>query len=231
MLEPDRDMAGLPRTFPLAVWVGSIGALLATYGFVFIVVHPVADTRVCVAHLPDPLFALIPLDRAWHLVTHEVFIVGQLLGLTAVLAQAFFQRDHRLAIRWINGVWITGLQRAVCILLIPVCKITRPVGVAPLVQPPMIDLGFVEIPFHLFANNDLVFSGHVSEFFLLYRVTRSWPTWARVALLVFQVVQIYGLLATRGHYTIDILLAFPCAYLADRIALRLLARREVTSAA
>jgi hypothetical protein len=79
-----------------------------------------------------------------------------------------------------------------------------------------------------------LFSGHVGEFLLLLRLTRSWPRWPRAVLAVFSVLQIYGLLATRGHYTVDIILAFPCAYFADRMAvhvLALVARRAAPPAA
>jgi uncharacterized membrane protein len=51
-----------------------------------------------------------------------------------------------------------------------------------------------------------------------------WPRPARIALVVFQVLQAYALIATRGHYTVDVLLAVPCAYFADGMSLWLLGR-------
>jgi hypothetical protein len=42
--------------------------------------------------------------------------------------------------------------------------------------------------------------------------------------VVFQILQAYGLIATRGHYTIDLVLAVPCAFFADSMAVELLDR-------
>lgn len=62
----------------------------------------------------------------------------------------------------------------------------------------------------------------MGEFLILTWVTRSWPRPARVTLVIFQILQAYALLATRGHYTIDIVLAVPCAFFANAVALKAL---------
>jgi len=64
----------------------------------------------------------------------------------------------------------------------------------------------------------------VGEFLLVQRAGHGWPRAARIGMLVFQVVQAIALIGTRGHYTIDIVVAIPFAIVADLSALALLAR-------
>ena len=87
---------------------------------------------------------------------------------------------------------------------------------------PTVTICSLTIPWRPFAVNDLIFSGHVGEMLLLVWITRSWPPAARGLIWIFQGLQVFGLLSTRGHYTVDLVLAVPCTYFADRVAVGLL---------
>jgi hypothetical protein len=108
---------------------------------------------------------------------------------------------------------------------LPLCRATATPGHAVLASVPSLNLGFARVPWLPWATNDLMFSGHVCEFLILYLAVRStWPRGALWALIVFQVLEALALVITRGHYTIDIVIAVPFAFLADRIAAVSLAR-------
>jgi hypothetical protein len=82
----------------------------------------------------------------------------------------------------------------------------------------------------MFASNDLLFSGHICELVLLIRATRSWPRAGRAVLWTYQILQIYGLLSGRGHYTVDIILAFPIAIFADHASFAIVRSITIRSA-
>ena len=210
----------LPPRLPLALWAVGLLAFLAVYVFMFTHVHIVADTRVCELRLDDPIFRLIPEDRRWQLVTVDIYTWLTVAAMAGVFAQAYLG-DHRPTVRWGLGLAICGMFRACTILLIPLCRYTRMPGTRALDHIPTLNLGFAEIPWRMFASNDLLFSGHVCELVLLLRATRSWPTPVRTILWSFQVLQIVGLLFGRGHYTVDIIVAFPIAIAADHLSHRI----------
>jgi hypothetical protein len=198
----------------------AIFTFLGVYLFTFTVVHVEADTRRCMGHLNDPLHNLIPLDLWWWNISVDGYTIVTLTMVGLMFIQAFLG-DHRQIVRFGVGLSIMGAIRAVSILLVPLCRYGTPAGGSKFGTTPMVDfLGLFEMPWRLFASNDLLYSGHVAEACLFLFVTRSWPRPARVFLWVFQFAQIYALLATRGHYTVDILLAIPCAYFADRMAVK-----------
>jgi hypothetical protein len=229
--EGDRWAVFEPR-LSLAVWAFALFVFIAVYFFMFSYVHVVADTRLCLLRLDDPLMALVPHDPRWLFITVDVYTVITLVALAALFAQAYLG-DHRPVVRWGLGLAVCGVFRAATILLVPLCRWTRQPGTAALSSVPTLDLGFVEIPWRMFASNDLLFSGHVCELILLLRATRSWPAWARAILWAFQILQIIGLISGRGHYTVDIVVAIPVAICADHAAfhiLRWLKVREVTHA-
>jgi hypothetical protein len=143
-----------------------------------------------------------------------------LAAMAAVFTQAFLG-DHRPVLRWGLGLAVCGVFRAVTVLAIPLCRWTRQPGTAALPHVPTLDLGFIEIPWRMFASNDLLFSGHVCELILLLRATRSWPAWARAILWAFQILQIIGLIVGRGHYTVDIVMAIPVAVFADHASFQI----------
>ncbi len=224
------DGGRLPAHLPWPVWGLALTSFVAAYLWVFCMVHVHADTTACRLRLDDPLYAVISEDLWWGFITHALYETLTVASVAAMFLQAALG-DHRPIVRFGMGLSIMALLRGTCILLVPLCRITAEPGKAFLTSVPMLDLGFVSIPWRMWAANDMLFSGHVGEFFLLLRVTRSWPRAARAGILVFSVLQIYGLLATRGHYTIDIILAFPCAYFADRMAIHVIARVAAVSAA
>ena len=217
---------GLPKTFSRSAWLTGLGGFVVTYLSTFIFVHPLADTRICTGHLPDPSFAIIPLSRSWYFITHHLYIFMVLATGAALIVQAVVARDQRLVLRFLAALAFMAVMRGITIALFPLCRFTVETGTSALSHLPTVDLGFVQIPWRPFASNDLMFSGHVGAFILLSRATRPWPAAARWTIHAFQLAQIYGLLATRGHYLLDILVAFPCAYLADFLAVKTLSWLE-----
>jgi hypothetical protein len=216
------DGGRLPPRLPWYAWLLAAGSFFAAYSWIFTVVHVHADTTACLLRLDDPLYHLIPVDQRWGLVTRSAYMFLTGACVAAMLLQAILG-DHRPLARFGMGLGIMGLLRGLCILLVPLCRTTSLPGSIRLPVVPTLDLGFLSIPWRMWATNDMLFSGHVGEFVLLLRLTRSWPPAARAFLWVFSVLQVYGLLATRGHYSVDIILAFPCAYFADRMAVHVLA--------
>jgi hypothetical protein len=219
------DPAGrLPARLPWSIWLTTALAFVCAYGLLFTVVHPYVDTRVCVAQLPDPLFWLIPYDVRWYRISHDLFYVVTVACL-AVLAGQAVRGEHRALVRFAAGISVQAVMRAITLVLLPLCRITVAPGTAALTVVPTIDLGFMHLPWRSWATNDLVFSGHVGEFLILSLAVRPfWPGRARLALGLFQVLQAVALIATRGHYTVDIVIAVPFAFCADRLAVAALAR-------
>jgi PAP2 superfamily C-terminal len=217
-------IARLPARLPLSVWAASGLAFLFAYGFLFIVVHPFVDTRACLAQLPDPLFSLLPFDERWYRISHELFYVVTAVCLTVLVRQSIMG-EHRALVRFAAGISVQALLRSITLVLLPLCRATIAPGHAALAAVPTIDLGFMRLPWRPWATNDLVFSGHVGEFLILsLAVAPFWSGRARLALALFQVIQAVALVATRGHYTVDIVIAVPFAFFADRITVATLAR-------
>jgi hypothetical protein len=218
------DPAGrLPARLPRSVWVATGLAFVCAYGFLFTVVHPYVDTRICVAQLPDPLFAVIPYHHGWYRISHELFYLVTAVCLAALLGQVA-RGEHRALVRFAAGISVQAVLRAITLVLLPLCRATVAPGTAALDAVPTIDLGFMHLPWRTWATNDLVFSGHVGEFLILSLAVRPfWPGRARLALGLFQVLQAVALVATRGHYTVDIVIAVPFAFFADRLTVAALA--------
>jgi hypothetical protein len=220
----------LPRRFGAGTWVAVFVGFLAAYGFLFTVVHPYVDTRRCVAQLPDPLFRLLAYDPRWYLVSHEIFYVVTVAAMAALLLQAR-RGEHRPLVRFALGISLQAPMRALTMVLLPLCRATVEAGHQARAVVPTLNLGFARIPWLTWATNDLVFSGHVCEFLVLYLAVRSsWPRLALHALIAFQVLEALALIITRGHYTVDIVIAIPFAFLADRLAVAILARGPRISA-
>jgi hypothetical protein len=216
--------ARLPMRFPPAIWAMVLASFAVAYGLLFTVVHPYVDTRVCVARLPDPLFALLPFDTRWYRVSHELFYVATAAALAALFAQTA-RGDQRPLVRFALGISLQAVMRSVTMALLPLCRATVTPGHAVLTTVPTLNLGFARVPWLPWATNDLMFSGHVCEFLILYLAVRTtWPRGALWTLVVFQVLEALALVITRGHYTIDIVIAVPFAFLADRVATMTLAR-------
>jgi hypothetical protein len=210
--------------FGARVWLSVLGSLACVYAFMFGVVHVAVDMRVCVATLPDPLMRLIPLDIRWAIVTRKIYAL--ITGGGAIWFVALAVRgNHRPALRFATALAITAVLRSITVMLMPLCRATVAAGTVVLTETPLLDLGLFKVPFRTYASNDLVFSGHVAELLLLYWAGgRLWPRGAKPVLVVFQVLQAYGLLATRGHYTVDMVIAVPFAFFADSLACWLLDR-------
>jgi hypothetical protein len=218
-----RDIGGrLPPHMPWTAWGLASVSFVCVYFWLFSFVHVRADTTACQLRLDDPLYHVIPLNLWWDYVTVWTYMGLTLTCVLLMIVQAVLG-DARPITRFGMGLAIMGLIRGMCIWLVPLCRVNSEPGTATFQVAPVLDLGFAQIPWRMWAKNDMLFSGHVGEFILLLRLTRSWPRWARSFLWVFSALQIFGLLSTRGHYTVDIILAFPCAYFADRMAVHVLA--------
>ncbi len=210
--------------FRWPVWTLVLGAVVLVHVLLFGVVHNVVDMRPCLVHLPDPLFRFVPLDERWSLISVSGY--GLVAAITVVLlfVQAF-RGSEAPVLRLGLGLVVTSSLRSVTLLLIPVCRASMALGsAAPLRFVSLRDPHFYTLGMRGFAVNDLVFSGHTAFFLLLLFVMRDWPRAARFALAAFTLLMVYALLATREHYTVDLLLAVPVAVFADRVALWTLAR-------
>lgn len=221
--QPDADTRlGLAIQYPPVVWLAVVCGLSIVHYLLFGLVHNLVDMRVCLGHLPDPLLELVPFDERWTFVTRDLY-VASIVTVTGVLFFQAYCGLHTPILRWGLALTFMSSMRMVTMLLIPLCRLTvEPGGPPPLTSPSMLDLGLVSIPWRMFALNDLVYSGHASLFLLLLRATRTWASIARLSIGGFLAVLIYGLLATRDHYSVDIMLALPFSYLADTLAVSLL---------
>jgi hypothetical protein len=216
------------RRFAGWAWALGLGGLVASYAVTWCVVHPYVDTHPCIAHLPDPLYPLIPYDPRWYFLTTDVYITLVAATSLALFAGAV-RGDHETTLRMLFSLSIMAFERCATIMLVPVCRLTVKPGTVKLAAVPTLDLGLFRLPWRPLAANDLVFSGHVSYFLLLMVAARRWPRWALWGLGGFEVAQVWGLLSTRGHYTVDLLLAVPCCVMADVVALRALRAAEVAA--
>lgn len=220
---PDIDVCcGLAQRYRWPLWVCVFTLFVVVHYALFGVVHNLVDTRVCIGYSPDPLLRIIPPDTRWELVTRQLYVFMTVTFAAVVLFRAA-TGVHTPAVRWALALCFMSSMRMATLLLIPLCRPTIVAfGPPPLASPQMLNLHFFSIPWRIFALNDVVYSGHTALFLLLLMATRTFPRIVRLTVGVFLVLMIYGLLATRDHYSVDILLAFPCAYFADFLACRIL---------
>ncbi len=207
-------------------WAIVLGCCLIVHYILFAIVHNLVDMRACTRHLPDPLYRFIPFNPRWSIVADDLYSLVSTVIVLALVYQAFRGKQFPI-LRLGIGISIQSLVRAATLLAFPACRSTIALGTpGPLRPIALTDPHFYALGFRGFAVNDLVFSGHTGFFLLFLYVTAAWPKSIRVAIAIFTLVMIYALLATREHYTIDILIAFPVSYLADRLALKLLPLRN-----
>jgi len=221
--DPEGDTRlGLSPAYSWRVWAFVLSTFIVVHYLLFGIVDNIIDTRLCIGYSPDPLFRFIPLDTRWYLVTRWLYIGMIIAATTAVLVQTY-RGVHTPALRWALALCFMTSMRMVTLLTIPLCRITvTPFGPPPIPSTQMLDLHFFSVPFRMFAQNDLVYSGHTAVFLLLLMATRTWFKIARIWVGIYLALMIYGLLATRDHYTVDILLAFPCAFFANFLAVKIL---------
>ncbi|MEA2166630.1 MAG: superfamily C-terminal [Thermoanaerobaculia bacterium] len=204
-------------------------ALVVVHYVLFGFVHNAVDTRICIGYSPDPLFSLIPRDDRWFLVTRTLYEAVAYAATIAVFYQAF-RGLHTAVLRWSIALCFMTTMRMATLLLIPLCRPTvQAFAPPPLASPMMLNLHFFSVPFRVYALNDVIYSGHTSLYILLLLCTNRWRSIYRVLLGLFLLVMVYGLIAARDHYSIDILLAIPCSYFADACA-RFLLRRAPAAA-
>ncbi len=216
------DGGRLPPRLPWTAWALASVSFLGVCVWLFSFVYVRAATMACQLQLDDPLYRFVPLDLRWEAITVSTYALVTGTCVLLMIAQAALG-DERPIVRLGVGLAIVGLIRGLCIYLVPLCHVGAEPGTATLATTPRLDLGFTSIPWRMWATNDVLLSGHVGELILLLRLTRSWPRPARAFLWLFSGLQIFGLLSTRADYTVGIIVAFPCAYFADRMAVKLLA--------
>jgi hypothetical protein len=220
-LRPRRTVDSVPARIPWRLWTFGIVLFLGVYCFNFGYVHIVADTRLCRLRLDDPFFKFFTHDERWALVTVTIYSWVNIFAMALMLVQAIFH-DQRPFVRYGIALPLMCFQRDLAILLVPLCRTSRMPGTSVLTTVPHLNLGFAKIPWHMFASNDLLVSGHVAEFLLMLWATKSWPRVLRYGLVASLALQILGLMHTQGHYTIDMLLAIPIAYFADAMAVKIM---------
>ena len=207
--------------FRWPLWGAAVAVLLIVHFALFGYVQNLVDMRPCIGYSPDPLMRLIPFDERWTIVTRPLYLwIGTIVGLF-LITQAVKGRQFPL-LRLTIASSITSSIRMATLYLIPLCRSTVAAGAPPPLRAvTTINLHLFSIPFRPFALNDLVFSGHVGIYLLILYATPHWPRPVRLAIGFFLLLMIYGLIATRDHYTVDILLAVPCSFFADRMAVTL----------
>jgi hypothetical protein len=215
---------GLAPRYRWTVWVAVFTAFAGVHALLFGFVHNHVDMRDCIGHSPDPLLKLIPFDLRWEIVTVHLYVACSITAAVMLVVQAV-RGTHAPALRFTLALTLMTSMRMATLLAIPLCGPTVPVaGPPPLQAPSMLHLGLLSVPWRMFAANDMVYSGHTSFFLLLLLATRTWAPAVRRAVALFVLLMMYGLLAARNHYSIDLLLAFPCSYFADMVSVTLLRR-------
>ena len=226
---PEADARlGLATRYPWYIWVLIISSFAVIHYILWGFVHNWVDLRVCVGFSPDPLLKIIPYDERWTFVTRDLYVAVLLIAMVTVFYQGF-RGVHLPALRWGLALTFMSVLRMGTLVLIPLCRPTvQPFGPPPLSQMAMVNLHFFSVPWHLFAFNDVVYSGHSAAFITLLLATNTWPNVVRWGVGIFLALMIYGMLAMRDHYTVDILLAFPCSYFSDMIAVSILRRLKAS---
>jgi hypothetical protein len=222
---PEADIGtGLGQRYRRTVWLAVFTAFAVAHALLFGFVHNHVDMRQCIGYSPDPVLTLIPFDLRWEIVTVQLYVACSVVAAVMLLAQAV-RGAHAPALRFTLALTFMTSMRMATLLMIPLCGPTVPVGGPPPLQAPaMLHLGLLSVPWRMFAVNDMVYSGHTSFFLLVLLATRTWAPALRLAVALFVLLMMYGLLAARNHYAIDLLLAFPCSYFADMVSVALLRR-------
>jgi hypothetical protein len=213
---------GISARYPWYIWFLVIATFAVVHYILWGFVHNYVDLRVCIGFSPDPLLRIIPYDERWTFVTRQMYTAILIIAMLVVFYQGF-RGQHVPALRWGLALIFMSALRMATLVLIPLCRPTvAPFGPPPLSHMAMVNLHFFSVPWHLFAFNDVVYSGHSAAFITLLLATNAWPNYVRWGVGIFLMFMIYGMLAMRDHYTVDILLAFPCSYFSDMIAVSIL---------
>lgn len=165
---------------------------------VCLTVFPVIQHRQGVV-LSDPLLPLFrPINMDWP--TFVLLYSAVFLGLFHAL------RDPRRFFAILQVFLVVQYIRVVTICVTPLDP--------PLTKIPLRDPFLYSCMNNVFTK-DLFFSGHTATCFLLFLLAREkWLRWY----LGFTTLGMVGcVLATHGHYTVDVLAAFPFTYLSYRL--------------
>ena len=214
--------------FAWSAWSAALVVLVVVHLALFGYMQNLVDIRPCIGYSPDPLMKVIAVDHRWQIVTVTLYLWVAVTILLAMIYQAIRGLHYPLMLLIVASS-ITSTMRIATLYLLPLCNpLVAPGGSPPLQTNSTVDLGFFLLPFRPFAVNDLVFSGHIGIYLLIFYTAWHWPDRIRLALVGFIILMMYGLIATREHYTIDLLLAIPCSFFAYSVAKFLLVQLSRT---
>jgi len=192
-------MAWRSRAFKIEAAVTLLG--IPVLAAVCLTVFPLIQNRQGVI-LNDPLFAFFhPVNMDWPTfgILYSAVAVGLVHGM----------RDPRRLFAILQVFLVVQFIRVLTICVTP---LDPPLGKIPLRDP------FLYSCMKDVFTKDLFFSGHTATCFLLLLLTRE--KWPRCYLVLATVGVACCVLATHGHYTIDVLAAFPFTYLSYRFVTR-----------
>lgn len=146
---------------------------------------------------PDLLLSVLPrVDLRF------VFVYGFAAFLVWLIAAALWRERHHLA----HIAWLYALLIAVRSLFIVLTPMRTPADALWVAGDPLFDV----LGKHLTFKHDLFFSSHTALPFLAYLIFRD--RWARWSFLAISLLMAFTVLATRLHYSIDVLAAFFITY-------------------
>lgn len=186
--------------YKLIIWFFIVAAVLASLPFFFQFIEQRAGKA-----LTDPLLHLLnPID-----VSVPIFLI---IWSNAFLLLLCFIRDAKILLKFMIAYSLVTVMRMVFIYFIP---LEPPAGLIPLKDP-------LSNTFYgtSFITKDLFFSGHTSTLFLIFMCLDSQKF--RIFSIIGTCLVGFLLLLQHVHYTIDIIFAFPFAYLGYRMARRLI---------
>ena len=157
--------------------------------------------------IQDPLLGLLkPVDFSI-----PIFII---IWSNAFMILLSFIRDGRILLRFMASYSLVTMLRLVLIYCIP---LEPPNGLIPLKDP-------LSNSFYgsTFITKDLFFSGHTSTLFLIFLCLENKKT--RLFSVVGTCIVAFLLLFQHVHYTIDIIFAFPFAFLCYLVAKKITER-------
>lgn len=149
----------------------------------------------------DPLLNLIPAYDVYILIFILVWSCAFLMLITAI-------KNPGILLTFLISYIFLSIARGLSMFLFP---LEPPIDIINLIDP--LSNHFYGVPF---ISKDLFFSGHASTLFLIFLCQNTKPRkyYSLVSCLCVSIL----VLVQHIHYTVDILFAFPFAYLCYRCA-------------
>jgi hypothetical protein len=169
-------------------------AAVPTLSYICLQVLPWVEAREG-ALLNDPLLALFePMKLDWPVFT--------LLYCSIFLSSIYLARDPRRVMFFLQAFLVCQALRLGTICITP---LDPPVTKIPLRDPFMVFIASNRV-----FTKDLFFSGHTLTLTLFFLMAQQ--RWLRWVLAISTTGVVLGVLGTHGHYTIDVVAAFPITY-------------------